>query len=365
MSGIHLITGAPGSGKTLFTIEHVLQLSEETGRMVFYCRIPGVEIEGWTEIESMMIWQQLPENSIIIGDEVWEDWPASNNKEDVPDHITKLRYNRKGGHDLFLISQDPRDINVIIRRIVTRHWHFARVSGLERSRCFVWPKHQSDPDDARARRVTADTWERDFPKEIYPLYKSADVHNIRVTPPKRGLYRMYAFTLVIALSLVLALYSVYVIYGKVIGDDVAIPDLPNNNDKKQLPPVRKGNGFEIGAGAIAQQAPRQVVSSPEKGRDLKKDVKPQLPGLPWTADFYKDIFVAASFPKPYCMLFAQECRCYTQQSTRLNLDDGMCRYFSKFGFFDPTLSSDSLSGNSDLLNNSLSPKSSVIPLPLE
>lgn len=346
MSGLWLFTGNMGAGKTLFAIDAAIKLQKNEGgepRPVFYCRIPGVVIDGWTPIDSMNEWTTLPENAIVIGDEIWMDWPADKNKEGVIEPIKQLRLLRKSGKDIFLITQDIMDINVSVRRLVTEHTHIARVAGLERARIFVWASHQSRPNDQGERYRAKEQYERDYPKELYSLYKSADAgHNVVKRIP-RGLVMKIG----ILGSLCVVGFGGLIALGFMVSDKVTAggeldadgPDVPVS---AKLTPVNHAQpSFTV--------PPPSVRREPAGGGDipLPQLLKPQINGLPWTSKFYESQYVANTYPRPYCMVFGSECRCYTQQSTRLNLDDAMCRYYQSFGYFDPARMDDDDDKQSD------------------
>lgn len=344
MSGLWLFTGNMGAGKTLFAIDAALKLQNEdpeNPRPVYHCRVPGVTLPGWTQIESMNEWPTLPDNAIVMGDEIWMDWPADKNKEGINEAIKHLRLLRKSGKDIFLITQDIMDINVAIRRLVTEHTHIARVGGLERARIFVWPYHQSRPNDAGERFKCKEQYERDYPKELYDVYRSADAgHNVVKRLP-RGMVAKFA----VLASLIVVGVGGFVTLGFTVSSKVSEQTEVSEDDVAQpakLTPVKHEPQSFI-------PPPPSVRREPAGGADvsLPDMLKPQITGLPWTSLFYESQYVANTYPRPHCIIFAGECRCYTQQSTRLKLTDKMCRYYQAFGYFDPSRDDEDSRDNSD------------------
>ena len=64
---IELITGTPGSGKTLYAISQIKAKSEKENRPVYYSGIADLTL-GWTEIDPEK-WFDAPPNSIVVIDE--------------------------------------------------------------------------------------------------------------------------------------------------------------------------------------------------------------------------------------------------------------------------------------------------------
>ena len=71
---INFVTGLPRQGKTLFTFIQVQERAKKEGRPVFYCNIPEVTLEGWTEIDHPDKWMECPNDSIIVVDELQDFW---------------------------------------------------------------------------------------------------------------------------------------------------------------------------------------------------------------------------------------------------------------------------------------------------
>ncbi len=71
----------------------------------------------------------------------------------------------------------------------------------------------------------------------------------------------------------------------------------------------------------------------------------QLPvnqDMPWTSKFYDEVYEAASFPKPRCIIFESDtanpkCKCHSQQGTTLHLSYESCSYIAVHGWFDPSI----------------------------
>lgn len=92
--------------------------------------------------------------------------------------------------------------------------------------------------------------------------------------------------------------------------------------------------------------PGQGPSTPATGfpaieaRPVKaKDFLPAIPGVPASAPIYAEIWRPVSVPRPAACAKNEatgECRCYSQQGTRLGITTPICINYIKFGYFDFT-----------------------------
>ena len=97
---INFITGLPRQGKTLFTICFVKDRAERENRPVFYCNIPEVTIEGWTEIAHPDNWMdQVPNDALVIVDELQDFWGMASTGAKVPTPILELSKHGMRGLD--------------------------------------------------------------------------------------------------------------------------------------------------------------------------------------------------------------------------------------------------------------------------
>ena len=95
---INFITGLPRQGKTLFTICYVKEKAEKEKRDVYYCNIPEVTIDGWTEIDHPDKWMELPDNCLVLVDELQDFWGNAAIGAKVPQPILELSKHGKRVH---------------------------------------------------------------------------------------------------------------------------------------------------------------------------------------------------------------------------------------------------------------------------
>ena len=124
-------TGKPGHGKTLNTIREVDQKAHAEGRVVYYHNINGLKPDQlqaqWFEFEDPEKWFELPSDSIIVVDEAQGWFGARDPRARPPEHITRFETMRHQGHEVHLVTQDPRYLDVHLRRLCNSHIHYWRV----------------------------------------------------------------------------------------------------------------------------------------------------------------------------------------------------------------------------------------------
>lgn len=202
---ITFISGLPGFGKTLFTIDYVrnyveqeyqdaLQKAIDKGedpntvekRVVYQSGISDLKLP-WLTLEEPESWHTLPEHSIIIIDECQRVFPAMPNGAKRPKHYTELDTHRHSGYDLFLITQDPVNADIRPRSMSERHFHLSRSYGLERSTLYEWQSVQLVSGGRYKNIEGGIKKEWKFPKDVYNLYKSAEVHTHKKRLPIKKL----------------------------------------------------------------------------------------------------------------------------------------------------------------------------------
>lgn len=205
---IYLITGVPGSGKTLYAVSTLVQkLAAEkvTGK-------DGVErnrrviIDGINDLvidhELMAVRKEVDltvaargvkskeedetqqgnglwnwfewcqPGDILVVDEVQRYWRPRGMGTKPPPEIAMLETHRHLGVDFVIITQNPMLIDQNVRRLVGRHQNIRRMLGMQRAIIYDWDGCAADV--TRTKGATSSMWS--YPKSAYALYKSAELH---------------------------------------------------------------------------------------------------------------------------------------------------------------------------------------------
>ena len=196
---IYLITGVPGSGKTLYAVSTLVKkLAEQRPKR------QGVEIERRIcvdNIKDLLIPHEMlcplvlndrdelvkeDENGqgvwnwpdwckpgdVIVIDEVQRHWRPRGMGVKPAREIQALETHRHLGIDLVIITQNPMLIDQNVRRLIGRHQHVRRLFGMQRAVIYDWDGCSVDVH----RTKSATTSFFNYPKSAYNLYKSSELH---------------------------------------------------------------------------------------------------------------------------------------------------------------------------------------------
>jgi zona occludens toxin len=148
---ITLVTGTPGAGKTLFAVHHIVKELLPQKRLIF-SNINGLKIPQVWDCgpDGPFRWQEYPDGTIFVFDEVQHQWPAERRVSDVPPSVKALDTHRHRGMDFVLITQSPMGIDPRVRRLIGRHIHLHRPLNGGYARLMDWPTVQTDPNPPTA-----------------------------------------------------------------------------------------------------------------------------------------------------------------------------------------------------------------------
>lgn len=174
---ITLISGVPGSGKTLYAVWS-LQRELKAGRRLVVNGVKGLVLDHvMVDDEWVCDWQNRCElGDIIVVDEVQRIWPQVSVGVKPTPAIEALHVHRHKGVDFIVITQHPNRMNAVIRDLVGRHVHVRRMFGLSRAMVYEWDSVHNPKSGFRDAVKTL--WK--YPKDVYELYVSAEMH----TKPK-------------------------------------------------------------------------------------------------------------------------------------------------------------------------------------
>jgi len=176
---LSILSGVPGSGKTLWTVNEILNNPDFNGRPVYIHNIDGFDYsirDNLFPLVDPKTWNDLPEKSVIIFDEAQYAFPVRPANQAPPPWVDLFSTHRHKGYDVIMTSQHPTMIDGHIRKLVGRHLHFLRVFGLKSCTIFEWPEYRTDNVDSTSRRKVALSKRWQYPKKVFGAYKSADAH---------------------------------------------------------------------------------------------------------------------------------------------------------------------------------------------
>lgn len=303
---IELQTGLPGACKTQYTLWRVENLRRKTQRPVFYSGIPinSEKLPDWQPIEADK-WFTAPPESIVVIDEAQRLFRPRPNGSAVPPYESALETHRHGGIDLVLITQHPRLLSVGVRTLVGRHMHAVRHYGAQWSTIHEWPECRLAVENRRDSSRT----EFKFKREVFDWYKSSEAHTIKTRIPQK----VWLLLGLITLSAVLG----WRLWASIAG--------------------RASSSAPAAVSAAASSpfgSPAAPVAGALTAAQYVELHRPRVDGLAYTAPAYDEVTKPVHAPYPAaCIQSATRCRCYTQQATRLDVPEGLCRGIAQGGFF--------------------------------
>lgn len=337
---ITLLTGGPGTGKTAWLLNALIDhRKEQPDRLIYIhgirnlrgiahetiycrsqlcdiCRSQDADIQASLKnglapkfVEDWMTWKES--GALIIVDEVQRIWRPSNGAAQLPESISGLETHRHYGLDFWLISQGPHLFHNFIRLLVGRHVHLvAKWNGRSE---YEWPECKQDVQsrsDAIVRPYT-------LPKRVFDMYDSAEIHT------KQDKRRPLSFYAAIASLLVLAILVVALFYRL----KARIHPQPD--------PVAASSTL---ASAVPGSPPS--ASSPAPVKPIFPDFQPTVPGVPESAPAYAELIKVTAAPLLAGCVYSKakdSCLCYTAQATPYPVSKPYCIEQVKNHRFNPYL----------------------------
>lgn len=310
---IYLITGVPGSGKTLYAVSTLIQklFSQQTKdkngvlqprRLVVdnikKLLLPHELMAGLVEdasgefvpedkeAQGLWNWQTWAQaGDIVVVDEVQRHWRPRGTGMKVPPEIKALETHRHKGIDFVIITQNPMLIDTNVRRLVGSHQHVRRIFGFSRALIYGWDGCQSNVNSVSG--ATKTMW--GYPKSAYALYESSQLHT----------KQNFKIPLWLAVP-VLAFIGLLFVAPKMFGMGSNIKD-----------------GKSIFGSSAAASAPVSAASRPASSAIPSMPAPPPpMPSLPITAPTSSTPIELADSPKfSGCIKSDQRCLCFDSKGS--------------------------------------------------
>lgn len=323
---IYLITGVPGSGKTLYAVSTLVQSlaaqvlkkdGQEIKRRVVVDGIPDLLLphevmavrptDSAIEIASAKgqsikaegngLWNWpdwCQPGDVIVVDEVQRFWRPRGMGVKPPREIQMLETHRHLGVDFVIITQNPMLIDQNVRRLIGRHQHVRRLLGMQRAIIYDWDACSTT---LSTRTATATSF-FNYPKSAYALYKSSELH----TKQKQ---KIPLWTSIPVLALVGAVF---------VGP----------------------KAFAVMSGAMTGKGVGTTAQAPARSSSA-----PNVAALPVTPPASSPAFVPGSAPGIYtaqalpggvlpkvdyagCIVANHRCGCFDQKGIKVEVDPGVC-----------------------------------------
>lgn len=340
-------TGLQGNGKTLNTIKEVDIQAKKEGRVVYYHNVTDLDPTKlqaqWFEFEDPRKWFELPNDSIIVVDEAQGWFGARDPRAAVPEHLSRFETMRKQGHEVHLITQDPRFLDVHARRLCNCHVHYWRIFGSSKVSRYEMPRVKDDVEklstfkEASRTTVTLD-------KRYFGVYSSAQAsHHMKFKPSRKLIVICFVFCVAAVLF--------YRAYAMIFGgpDPAAAPGA--------APGDTVGQAVAAAKTLLPGIAPTgEGAKKPQTKAEWLAARTPRVPDDPASAPIYDDLTKPQAYPRLSCVSSTDAelldrassrmqvrkgpdgnrlgCQCYTQQGSRYQTSFAYCLNVVRNGYFD-------------------------------
>lgn len=331
---ITVITGTPGAGKTLYTIEKLLlpQIGktikgrDEKGNPIeherkVYTNINGLQIEheliDGGDTQGLKDWHKWAKpGSLIVFDEVQKVWPPRPNGSKIPEDVQALDTHRHMGVDFILITQNVLNVDRHIHALGGRHLHVRRVANMPLATVYEWDHISRGLLYSKA--ISKAPWK--YSSKVFKLYKSSELHTKQ---PRRIPGLVWFILFGIAAMTVLTPQVFERIGGRLTGKPVVSAEKP-----------AAVSGAPAPAGTSAQ--PVQAVAPANQVIDERIDFMPKLSDRPWTAPAYDHLRVVVRMPAVDGAICNAKhgCICFNE-AERLDMSSEACSEWIQGAKFNP------------------------------
>lgn len=226
---LRLITGKKGAAKTLWTVDHAFKEYEKNPERDYYSDIDELKHSGFKVAPED--WREVPDNSLVIYDEVQFKllFSRHNNKRDT--QILELTTMRKRGITIWIITQKARFLNADVLGLVDEHVHLER-NGKRSSKVFIF--QDAELMITKTKKLFAfEKYVYGHPQHLYGFYKSIEdgaKHDTSRSYVNKGVVSVI-FTLVLAFG-----FGGYFIY-KSLGGGVKVGGEESGKNTEKVHPV--------------------------------------------------------------------------------------------------------------------------------
>lgn len=329
-ASITLITGLPGSGKSLRLAKFIKEATDR-GEVVFACNLNGLKLPH-VPFEDPREWRDIPAGSVLVVDEA-QQFFRTRRGGDAPEYLTAMETIRHEGVRLVLATQQPDYLDSHLRGLVGMHEHLLRVNGKQASK--IW-RHNEVMDNVRSERARSrydsETWT--FPQELFDAYESAQVHTVKPVMSARFKRGLVFAGLAAVVGVFVALRFTDILGGLGGNDEAVAAPVVADRAPGAVAPAQGRPAAEAGLTAVEKHSPEAVT-------EYLANLQPRSPSLPWSAPIY-DGRQAVAQPRVFCIASGEgyngrgewkeaSYHCQTEQGTRVVMDERQARGIARWG----------------------------------
>lgn len=224
--GTAMVTGLPGSGKSLLAIEMIKANAESDNPRPVFTNIKGIDHKALRTFELTnedipnIRGDNYPKGSVFVIDEAQEVFPpmaAGSKKTPI---ISLFETRRHYGYDFVIVTQHPMLVHKNIRLLISNHYHNVRPFGVDYRKVLQWSSVNENPEPSHGQ-TDAIVTQKKHDKDLFKFYKSSSLHVKNKTIPKKPFIILGGAILTVCASVVYAVIAL-----KDIGGPALEPTVP-------------------------------------------------------------------------------------------------------------------------------------------
>lgn len=256
---ITLISGTPGSGKTLYAVTRIIEEINNNPTRQIYSDIKGLKIEGVKSVPDD--WRDAPDGSLLIYDECqYRDMFKRDKGRTRYEAILDLTTHRHTGKDIWLITQSPHFLHVDVLAVIGEHIHVDRPMGAKLANIYKWRQAETKPQGRTVKERAENRSLFKYDEDVFNYYDSVDVSDDKANH-KSLKVPWILYTLFIGGAL-LVLYSVSSLFFS-YQDKVADTSTPKTEKKTQYDQMQE-QGMPAKDTPIIDTVPKTQTTSPQE-----------------------------------------------------------------------------------------------------
>lgn len=272
---ITLITGTPGSGKTLYAVSRIIKEINDNPDRPIYTDIKGLRIDGVQDAPDD--WRTTPEGSLIVYDECqYRDMFKRERGRTRYEAILDLTTHRHTGRDIWLITQSPTFLHTDVLAVVGEHIHVDRPMGAKLANLYKWRQAETKPQGRTVKEKAENRSLFKYDKTLFDYYDSVDVDDDKAN--HKGFKLPWFLWVAFGGGALLLIYAFSGLFG--IYSDKTTTDDTQKVDKKSQYDVMMEEGKKVPADApIIDTVPKSSSDDIQDTPDTSQLTKEQLEQL--------------------------------------------------------------------------------------
>lgn len=343
---ITLITGTPGSGKTLYAVHRLIKEINSNPDRKIYSDIAGLKIEGVHPVPDD--WREAEDGSLLIYDECqYRPMFQRGRGRTQYQAVVDLTTHRHTGKDIWLITQSPIFIHSDVLAVVGEHLHLDRPMGAKLANIYKWRNAEQKPQGRTVKDRAESRMMFKYDKDLFNYYSSVDVDDDKANHKSFKVpFSLYIYFVLGGGLLLFAFYPIYKSFIKPANEgleQISSGELTTKKTQydemleKQNNPAPADETNTNPIQVTDNGSLDKLFGSEQQANPKPNDLTPPMPELSQEQALYQ------KYLQPYTLevgnydlvrpagvvQMGSTCRAYNQFGDLLNIDDKLCKSMLK------------------------------------